>query len=227
MLFKSVYLGNNEIVKAYKGDSLFYEKQQPTPTDDYVRNGLILFLDGLNQGHEAGKWIDTVGGKEFALTNATQNSDHISFASGYGRCPDSLAYQTLEIVCNVTASTGYMTLWTANGDAHCNIFKNNNNLGFGGTTSDPSIPLTSNSLRQYSALFGTAYTDIKVNNVTQTTTRATAWSSKPTGMNVGYYSSGNYLLTADVYAIRLYNRQLTDAERTQNDQRDVQRFGLS
>ena len=226
MLFKSAYLGNNEIVKAYKGDTLFYEKQQPTPTEDYVRDGLILFLDGLNQGNEAGKWIDTIGGKEFTLANATQNANHISFANGNARCPDSLAYQTIEIVCNITAATGYMTLWTANGDKHCNIFKNNNNLGFGGNSSDPSISLAINVIRQYSALFGTAYTDIKVNNITQTTGNATAWSSTPSGMNIGYYN-GNYNLTADVYAIRLYNRQLTDAERLQNYQYDVQRFGLS
>lgn len=226
MLFKSAYLGDNEIVKAYKGDTLFYEKQQPTPTEDYVRDGLILFLDGLNQGNEAGKWIDTVGSKEFTLTNATQNANHISFANGNARCPDNLAYQTLEIVCNMTASSSYMTLWTANADDHCNIYKNYNNLGFGGDSSDPSIPLTINSLRQYSALFDTAYTDIKVNNVTQTTGTAVAWRYAPTGMNIGYYDGG-YNLTANVYAIRLYNRQLTDAERTQNYQYDVQRFGLS
>lgn len=43
---------------------------------DYVQNGLVLHLDGLNQGNTAGHWIDTVGNHDFVFeggANAVSN----------------------------------------------------------------------------------------------------------------------------------------------------------
>lgn len=45
MLFKSAYLGNNEIVKAYKGDTLFYEKSGSELPSGYTKVDNVYALD--------------------------------------------------------------------------------------------------------------------------------------------------------------------------------------
>ena len=42
--------------------------QEQEEVNEYVTDGLILHLDGLNQGSESGVWTDTVGNKRFVLT---------------------------------------------------------------------------------------------------------------------------------------------------------------
>lgn len=49
---------------------------------DYVTDGLILHLDGKNQGDDSGIWKDTVGDKEFRLIGgATSGANGVEFAS--------------------------------------------------------------------------------------------------------------------------------------------------
>lgn len=57
----------------------------------YVSNGLVMHLDGLNQGSQSEKWIDTVGGKEFAFSSsgATAVANGVQFdgaRTSYAAC---------------------------------------------------------------------------------------------------------------------------------------------
>lgn len=48
----------------------------------YVTDGLVLHLDGKNQGSTPGSWIDTIGLKEFVLIgNPTVTADGVSFST--------------------------------------------------------------------------------------------------------------------------------------------------
>jgi len=227
MEFKSAYLGDTEIIKAYKGDTLFYEKQQ----GGYVQDGLVLFLDGLNQGGEAGKWIDTVNGREFTLKNAIQYDSYVKLRGGNVRNSDSTPFKTIEIVMRVRTGGGtYSSVFTANSSNRMGVYRNDTKISFGHNSSAPSVTYTQDVVQSFSAIFnaekdGGVYTSVLLNNASVPILSGDSWSSGIAGTNIGYYN-GQFPLYADIFALRLYNQALTSAERTQNYNLDVQRFGL-
>ena len=53
--------------------------------EDYIQDGLIFFLDGLDRGGITGQWRDKVGGKVFELVGVTEYPSYVQFGSGaYG-----------------------------------------------------------------------------------------------------------------------------------------------
>ena len=208
----------------------------------YVTDGLTLFLDGLNQGGVTGKWIDTIGGEEFTLTNAVQNNGYVTFSGGWARSSNTQTFGTIEIVLKFTSTINtYNSIITGAGRG-LNLFKNRSltidgvqygRFSFGGYTSSPSVPIVINTAEsyvgtdiQYNGLVANnVYTKCYKNGLLQSTVEANdSWGSNQSGFNVGYYTS--YGLTADVYAVRLYNRQLTADEIAQNYAVDKERYGI-
>jgi len=73
--------------------------------NDYVQDGLVFHLDGQNQGSETGKWIDSVGLKEFALNGNYEliSGKGIKFldagdgnSAGYGEYSGDPLYATVD-----------------------------------------------------------------------------------------------------------------------------------
>ena len=73
--------------------------------NDYVQDGLVFHLDGQNQGSETGKWIDSVGLKEFVLSGNYEliSGKGIKFldagdgnSAGYGEYSGDPLYATVD-----------------------------------------------------------------------------------------------------------------------------------
>lgn len=76
----------------------------PSPVEcPYITDGLIFWLDGINQGSGAATWTDLVGGKVFELQGCTKGSNGVtfdgstSFARTLGPISSDFATETLEI----------------------------------------------------------------------------------------------------------------------------------
>ena len=51
--------------------------------DDYITDGLVMFLDGLNRGGVSGEWHDLIDDTVVVtLTNATEGRDGVTFTNG-------------------------------------------------------------------------------------------------------------------------------------------------
>ena len=46
---------------------------------NYVQDGLVLLLDGIDKGNVSGAWTDLIGGKSFTNHGATFNDDNVQF----------------------------------------------------------------------------------------------------------------------------------------------------
>lgn len=113
-----------------------------------------------------------------------------------------------------------------NHQASTTIASVQNVLQFGHNThSQKCCEINYNEIFSASAQWNGTYQKIKVNNVSvQTTIGNESWGAPKFGVWLGGYSY--YNIKADIYALRVYNRYLTDEELTQNYNLDVARYGI-
>lgn len=75
-----VFKGSTEILRVYRGTTLEWEKPIPIPgADAYIQNGLVFQLDGIERGNVEGVWKDLIEGREFTLNNCILNSNNVEF----------------------------------------------------------------------------------------------------------------------------------------------------
>lgn len=207
------------------------------PYDDlgYVKAGKIFHLDGINKGGNASAWVDLVGGVTFPLvTGVTFDTDHVAFASGHGEFKASVTLDipkdtgTIEVVITYPESRMGI-LYTGKANTMSFIMINTDRFlmatGQGARLSVyiPSSAKVSGKASQYSVFDRSG----KCNGVEMDTGSQTYWSINKKYAVIGAGSSGtSYPYIGNIYAIRAYNRHLTDDERLHNLQVDNERFGL-
>lgn len=204
--------------------------------DSYIQNGLVFQLDGLEKGSSSTQWTDRKGGIGFPYIAATSEvqTDSVHFtSSGYltgdGLITPSFAYDsmTIEVACTYDTRSG-----TNHVVLVCNVAPNFAFGWYNRTTlrcsSGLSKPVWSTSdmtiLKTYSITSDHSLANI---NVSLTAGSNTQFSNNSGAIELGgrsYNSTSGYV--GDVYAIRIYNRQLSLAEMAYNQAIDNQRFNL-
>ena len=222
-----IFKGNTEILKIFKGMNLEWEKVIPIPSADaYVQDGLVFQLDGIDKGNVEGAWVDRKAGRQFTLNNCIVNSDNIEFngtdsKAVYNQLLDFGTTTTLEVV--FTREKVFGTI-ISSGDKielialrettgyEQRFFSGNQVTGI--PFPDPttihtlSIPTSGRPI---------------LDQIAQPKTFKDFFSKSDTNTYVGggpSYSKGK------IYSIRIYNRNLTQAEMLKNQMIDIERFNI-
>ncbi len=223
---------------------------------EYITDGLIHRWDGIQNtanGHDssAATWKDLIGTYDLELVSTsalTWNNDSLSFSGAtdsYARSAtgniESAVNKTVEIVLEPSQSAVQTVaqpfcegVSTTDAIGKVNIFSDNTvstqgksavtyNTGLSATTAVRSIVGTFTSTPAVNKVYvngAEATVSSKTHSMKNTYNRMIVGASKSSDSNNGYQFTGK------IYAIRIYNRNLTAEEIAQNYATDVQRFGL-
>lgn len=233
-------LGDEEVLRAYLGDELVYENQD---NNDYIQNGLVFHLDGINKGPNEGKWTDLVDGIEFEnhgavstydgwlfdndAANSTTSDKLISYLKG-----PALSYLsnqcTLEICFIDNTNRNYYKLFATNlRNCVCSGLDSTKRY-YGSHVSTPiscilpdytkKIPHTISSTKDIIIKDGVTF-----NAVDNNTYALSVLDGSIIGGQLDEYRG----FTGKIYSIRIYNRLLTEEEMIHNQQIDYNRFNLA
>ena len=217
-------------------------------TRDYVQDGLLACWDGVeNAGRHChasstAVWRDVVGGKEFSLTGVTVGADRMVFAgsaTSYGtlNATDTAATfekaknGTVEIVYASSTGTGNQVILQSTTTSGISLGINNATLLIVHSSQlSPKIAFSSGiatngvALRYGNGLFSSAL--VNGSAATLDSSSTTYWGgADATKTTIGTRTSkASAHFTGSIYCIRVYGRQLTDAEIQANNAVDVSRF---
>ena len=213
----------------------------------YVENGLVFRLDGKNRGGVTGHWKDTIGQIDFALTDCTENADHVVFngSSSKGIAANGSLASMLAANCTIEC------VFELNGlSSPAPLLINPTNKGIGAhcwQNSDVNAFVTSfyglssgadgilNHIKLTSTKNQTSVSAAKLGhngNVSDPLTGLYDFSfygfDGSTMLAIGYRhrGSGDNYLAGKIYEIRIYDRQLSPAEIAQNYAADVAKYNL-
>ena len=212
----------------------------PSVNLNYVTNGLIFHLDGINKGTGA-DWVDLIGGMQFTKngTYSASTSNSWNFPGNRG---DYLIYTgsldsiggsddfTVEVCYNNSSNSSRMFVFGCgheSGTKYPLYYHDGTYITWiqGGYTYNASS-MTGNS----------KYT-VSLNNnnglvngqLIQKTSSTDYWDASNKDFRIGSASTGSatsYSMNGDIYSIRIYNRRLSQSEQLQNQMVDNQRFNL-
>ena len=226
---------------------LQWQWEMTSPPTEYVQDGLLAFWDGIqNIGsgvHVDGTnvWKDLVGGYEFSLTGTTIGDNSMIFdgtASSYGTLSATdtsstfLAAKsgTLEIVYRSTSSAASQVLMQstgASGLAYA-IWETSKILPYtsGSQASQQSFSFSSGTSTNFVAVRYSSSAPISAiaNGSALVSAGGSSWASPGTETFIGNRATKATGFTGSIYAIRLYDRQLTNPEILANQALDRSRF---
>lgn len=204
---------------------------------DYISDGLVFQLDGINKGADSNNWTDLIGGLKFPYgNNATKGTNYVQFnGTGSIQCAASKSFSqtacTIEVVADRPPSDNSVIFYPAVKGEIAFIF-----MGIANQTLIEqglmAIEYGTNSQKSWYVRrddkMMSVNTDIGVGN----TKLASAGGNDSWGAQIdGKYKIGgrntDYLYTGKIYAIRIYNRKLSHAEIAQNQRLDNIRFGIN
>ena len=197
----------------------------PVPTD-YIQDGLVFRLDGIDKGSTDGTWVDLIGGNVFTNNGATAFDTYFYFSNNGHmdgtrmECSNQYTVEACFAPDSSFSGMVFQTMTQASGKAmylyldqglfldRSAVYNLNNNVG------NNTISLNVN---------------LGVQNG-QTISRGTKsdyWGNRG-DFNIGYNSnsSGRFFFTGKIYAIRIYSKLLTQAEMLNNQRVDNTRFNL-
>lgn len=239
-----------------------WDSEQPIPEGDisnYVQDGLVFHLDGINKGNNDDAWTDLVGDVDFpnhgatALENGWQfdGDDYLGYANNASKSLDFIAGNcTVEVAfyddalnqemgtAHASMNLFYFGANNAKGtnDTNCVYISHNysyderyiNGMYVGNTTNvwtdqliDVIAPHTLSINKERAFDNELALSSLGKNH----------WDSISGGRTIGAKQHpstgrlGNYI-KGKIFAIRIYNRILTEAEMRQNQRVDNVRFNL-
>lgn len=219
--------GNIQVKSIYLGNGLVWKKKDEI---NYIQDGLVFHLDGINKGDDETKWTDLIGGIYFPLnTLTTVNDDNIQFKG------NTFITGNKNIIVPFTEGTIEVCLDGNSGNGCIFMNPNNQALSFmiynSGYTIKPS-GTSNNQFKmgnyKYGKFTGSFISSLGLVNGNKLTTMAKDnWQPNNTYPTIGGRNTRTrYYYTGKVYSIRLYNRQLTEDEMLHNQQVDNIRFNL-
>jgi len=193
---------------------------------DYVQDGLVLHMDGKSGKTGSTSWESVVGSVLFTNNGATFNDDHIYFdgTDDYLTNTDFTtplnSTGTIEI-CFEREGTGTRVLYMA---------KTQNALAFGSVGgvlnwSNGTNRTTWDTLPTKGVASVNNSRAIENGNAMTAHGNTYMGGRSTTYTYIGRRSSGSYFM-GKIYSIRIYNRQLTEAEILKNQAVDNARFNL-
>lgn len=221
----------NNVCITYDETAIGYRDTSP----QYVKDGLVFWLDGIDKGEGADTWVDKVGGHVFTNHGAVFNPDHVYL--------DGNAY--------LVGSTTQLFPTTESGTIEV-VFKRESEFGViivpptGGTSATTVSQLSFGFISGYGLMWSNKtnrpkYSDnLAWGSVSISLARAlgggealtqngssylSLTSNSPAYIGKRNYSSTNPF-TGKIYCIRMYDRQLTEEEVLHNLAVDNQRFYL-
>ena len=221
------YIGSTEVSKMYLGSELVYENNPFIIP--YITDGLVFYLDGINKGGNSNKWTDLIGGRYFTYNSTyctvKEKSVYMNGKGGLiGSSPmDFSSAGTVECCFNRPSAGG------------CVVFmpKGTSYLAFLVTGAGYAYKPSSNPANQYPVtrvpiLTCSLHGSFGMLNGTKLTTRNTNYynTNNTTYATLGSRGSNGYPMTGDIHSLRIYNRQLTEAEMLFNQKVDNERFEL-
>ena len=215
------------------------KEQDPTGNiENYVQDGLLFLLDGKNKGNVSGAWT-SVAGNTYSFTNhgATFGTDYVQFdgVDDYlqGSSPGSSVVPsrtagTVEVVCDFEGSSTGVIFYPRANNKTC--------ICFGTTAFYYGVDNTS-SRNYYYPLRTLAKASWSVSSARRYENGVSMSLSESknyvTGVNTSYNLIGKrnnsttpYFFKGKIYSIRVYTKQLTQAEVLQNLAVDNARFNL-
>lgn len=224
-----VFKSNTEILKIFKGINLEWEKAIPIPSADaYVQDGLVFQLDGIDKGNVEGAWVDRKAGSQFTLNNCIVNSNNIEFngtdsSAVYNQLLDFGTKTTVEVVFIKETNTG--TIISSGDKVQLMAVVNTSGYKYsyfsgnyitGQTFPDPTaIHTLSIPTRGRRPI---------LDQIAQPKTYKSFYSVSDTTNT--YVGGGPSYLKGKIYSIRIYNRNITEAEMIKNQMIDIERFNI-
>jgi hypothetical protein len=202
--------------------------------DGYITDGLVFHLDGINKGTtDPTKWVDLVGGVIFTNNGAINEATYWQFNNTTStylglRNDDDLSFpfstHTIE-VCFDKEKANVVVF----------VLKNSDNIAFGmegghivwtmrtqrdrWSAANASLGVHTFSISSESALQDARY-NLTKDSITD------AWNLSAYN-GIGYRSNNaNFQFNGKIFAIRIYNRLLTEDEMRHNQRVDNERFDL-
>lgn len=235
--------------KKTANDGILYIYSKKEIGGDYIKNGLVLYLDGIDntrQGHDDNSdvWEDLSGNRNDGTISNPNNSivwntNCFSFDSIDDKVivPESNTISPIEQTIEVVLKANGASLNSSNGTQIFFVkwqgytMELNSNRTF-------SYGRKSGYLRTTSSIdYGKIYS-IVANHENNTSkiylnnnyeNKQTVEPMKYSGMNyisIGNYGNSNRFFNGNIYVIRMYNRALTDEEIAHNYEIDKSRFGI-
>ena len=231
--------GSTKIGGAKYGNTLVFQPgEPPTPVDpsdisNYVQDGLVLHLDGIDKGETSSRWTSLVGSEYYTLnTHSTKETNAVVMdGAGLIKATNSVSVDytsgTIEVCAQLltTITENVVVCFGPSGKlAFC--------MGPNGYYFAVA-PAGSNILWSITpqALFTCSMNSLRclLNGVSGGTLTTASWSANVSyntiGGRDGYPTSPRYA-NVRIYSIRKYNRQLTQAEILKNQRTDNARFNL-
>lgn len=222
--------------------AMMAQKAEPEP--QYVTDGLIHWLDGIDKGASDGTWVDLIGGHVYTNYGGVTSISNGFYFDGVDdrfynntfKVVTTPTTHTIEVVLSgaqVGSTGGYclFSAYAAGGDANVKRF----NVAFAGnlsvvilqtTLAFPTYPYVSAS--DVKSIVSSPDGKFYINNVQGTSTRDGYYASNGAANRIGcgYYNTNRHFYKGNIHAVRIYNRILTDDERGHNYALDLRRFNL-
>lgn len=215
--------------------SWFRRKIISKQQQDYIKDGLVFQLDGINKGATDGTWVDLIGGVIYTpmgTTIAVENGFELKKLGDY--IAGTFLYEypdvdwTIEVCVEVTKQGGSgCMVFTPN---TARTFKNPAFLVRKGKIWGQPYGVTSVIYQDGGTLSYKTYSmnkerivfDMQSKTMPTTKSNHDAYSSR-----YGIGSSANYYgFTGVIHAVRVYSRMLSEAEIMHNQKLDNKRFKL-
>lgn len=200
--------------------------------DDYVSSGIVFWLDGIKNtrgGHNASSttWQDlTSTHRDMTYNRSAVIGDDYCILNGKStitRMSSIPTSYTIEVVCEKNTSLEMLMPWRGNN--YGTVYFEQSAIMFrasGAGAAAVAGILMEEGINTYTAR---GNSNFRVNGRTATTKNISRGAST-TGNFMSYYTSTYpWVVTKKIYAIRIYNRTLTDNEVIKNSQVDLARFG--
>lgn len=196
---------------------------------DYIKDGLVFWLDGIDRGGEDDKWVDLVGGVAFTPnSNVMWGEDYVQ---GVLRASEAVGFPVRESTIEYAATN--ITNWPVG--QHLLVFNSGTTDGICIGPTQSMLILThssANSIIYRDNSFGMAGGHCASGNCERMLHNLITNDKPSTGNQwnlrgpVAYVNYGN-LAIARIHSIRIYNRLLTEEEMRHNQEVDKRRFNLT
>ena len=206
--------------------------------NSYIQDGLIFFLDCKD--FISGTWVDKVGNSSFAMNNCVKDGDGVKFngTTSYGTTEDDLSFPsqtyTIEMVVKgekeVSASSDSQIIFNTKNSGDFS-------LGFGMAGGNKLYTFQAGTTNHNLGYLYTTALGIKRLSVNKDRCIVNG-ESLASSTNVGNYSVGakvvvganasntNWYFKGTIYAIRIYNRLLSESEMKANQMFDLDYYNL-
>lgn len=211
----------------------------------YVADGLVLNLDGLNRGGRTGLWVDRIAGNVCTLIGDCVEIDNGVTFNGN---TENTQYGVFDELVQIDKDIGTVE-WVIRLDSRNNTGRpvlSMGNLMMGGSIASDTAN-SGNPVMRYYCDANNGMDFYKFDDVSSASTlvyimsgsseramcngtlgskrTVTSWPSTQVGGRLASRGQGNPF-QGTIYAVRLYNRHLTEAEMLHNQRLDNKRFRL-